>query len=64
MGLEPIAEENLRKFLGPPPADMYKKLYGLNDEEKLEAVGYHREYGRSKAIILCVERHLHGICGL
>ena len=50
MGLEPIAEENLRKFLGPPPADMYKKLYGLNDEEKLEAVGYHREYGRSKAI--------------
>ncbi|MBQ7497443.1 MAG: HAD hydrolase-like protein [Selenomonas sp.] len=50
MGLEPTAEKNLRKFVGPPPTEMYKKLYGLNDEQSLEAAGYHREYGRSKAI--------------
>lgn len=50
MGLEPIAEEDLRKFAGPPPAEMYKKLYGLNDELSLKAAAYHREYGRSKAV--------------
>lgn len=50
MGLKPTAEENLRKFVGPPPAEMYRKMYGLNDEQSLEAAGYHREYGRSKAI--------------
>ena len=50
MSLEAIADDDLRKFVGPPPAEMYKKLYGLNDEQSLKAAGYHREYGSSKAV--------------
>lgn len=50
MGMRPTAEENLRKFVGPPPAEMYKALYGLSHEQSLEAARYHREYGSSRAI--------------
>ena len=50
MGLPPTAEENLRKFVGPPPAEIYRELYGLNEEASLQAAMWHREYGRNKAI--------------
>lgn len=50
MNLNPIPEEYLRKFVGPPPAEMYKQMYSLNDEQSLEAAGFHREYGNNKAI--------------
>lgn len=50
MKLQPISEENLRKFVGPPPAEMYKKLYGLSEEGGMRAASLHREYGRTKAI--------------
>lgn len=50
MGLLPTAEENLRKFVGPPPAEMYRELYGLDEEASLQAAMWHREYGRNRAI--------------
>ena len=50
MGLEPVAEEDLKKFVGPPPAEMYGYVYGLSDKQSLEAARYHREYGSSRAI--------------
>ena len=50
MGLGPTAEENLRLFVGPPPAEMYKKVYGLSNEDSMVAATWHREYGRNRAI--------------
>lgn len=50
MGLEPIDNSLLSQFVGPPPKDMYMKLYGLSEQEALKAVGFHREYGSQKAI--------------
>ena len=50
MGLSPIKESLLPQFIGPPPKDMYMKLYGLSEKEALSAVMFHREYGLDKAI--------------
>lgn len=50
MNLEKISNEMLRKFVGPPPQKMYSELYDLNSEKSAEAVTYHREYGRTRAI--------------
>ena len=50
MGLNPIANERLKEFVGPPPKSMYMKVYGLDEEKAFEAAKFHREYGRTKAI--------------
>lgn len=50
MNLPPAADCNLNKFVGPPPAEMYKEIYGLDEEQALQATKFHREYGRKKAI--------------
>lgn len=50
MCLKPIGEEKLKLFVGPPPSEMYQKLYQLSEAEALNAVIFHREYGRNKAI--------------
>lgn len=50
MGLFPISEERLREFVGPPPKEMYMKVYGVSEDIALEAARKHREYGKSKAI--------------
>lgn len=50
MGFEPIPDERLREFVGPPPREMYKKIYGVDEDTALQAAKYHREYGRTKAI--------------
>jgi len=50
LGLNPLNSSELRKFLGPPPKEMYKKLYNLSEEQSLKAVKKHREYGMSKAL--------------
>lgn len=50
MGFEPIPDERLREFVGPPPKEMYKKIYGVDEDTALQAVRYHREYGKTKAI--------------
>lgn len=50
MGLKPIADCELRKFVGPPPKEMYKKIYGLSDEDAMTATKAHRKYGVEKAV--------------
>lgn len=50
LGLARIPDGRLREFVGPPPKEMYRKIYGLDDEAALQAAKYHREYGRTKAI--------------
>lgn len=50
MGLDPVNEDELRKFLGPPPKTMYSKIYGLTEEDALKAAIAHRTYGMEKAI--------------
>lgn len=50
MHLPQISTELLRKFVGPPPKDMYKKIFELSEEKALWAVKKHREYGKEKAI--------------
>jgi len=48
--LEPVPEERLKGFVGPPPKKMYAQVYGLGEEQALFAAQKHREYGRTKAI--------------
>jgi len=50
MGFLPIDEQKLHFFIGPPPVEMYKKIYGVDDATAQKATSYHREYGRTKAI--------------
>lgn len=48
--LNPVADEELCEFVGPPPKDMYKKKYNLSDEDAMKATNAHRKYGIEKAI--------------
>lgn len=50
LGLNPISNSELREFVGPPPKEMYRKKYGLSEEDSLNAVKRHREYGMTKAL--------------
>lgn len=50
MGFAKIPDNELRQFMGPPPAEIYQKMYGISSKEAYEAAKYHREYGRKKAI--------------
>lgn len=50
MGLKPVSNECLRKFVGPPPKETYKQLYNIDEKSTLMATKYHREYGETKAL--------------
>lgn len=50
MGFQPIKDEQLREFVGPPPKSMYKKIYGVDEETALKAAQNHREYARAQAV--------------
>lgn len=50
MGFRPIQERFLKEFVGPPPKEMYQKIYGVDEKTAMQATKYHREYGRTKAI--------------
>lgn len=50
MGLPPIGEELLSLFIGPPPSEMYQKLYRISESASLEATKYHREYAKNQGI--------------
>lgn len=44
MGFEPLGNEQLRTFIGPPVFDSFKRMLGVNDEQALIAVQKYREY--------------------
>lgn len=50
MCLPPVPEEMLRLFVGPPPKDMYKQLYRMDESLALQATEHHRHYGKTRAI--------------
>lgn len=50
MNFEPIPEKKLKLFVGPPPKDMYKKVYGVDEETAIQATVFHRQYSKEKAI--------------
>lgn len=50
LNLAPVSDEVLNSFVGPPPKEMYRKVYGLSDELADKAAKKHREYGKTKAI--------------
>ncbi len=50
MNLDPIPDEWLGQFVGPPPAVMYQKVYGISEEEARKATMFHRKYGKEFAI--------------
>lgn len=50
LGFTPIPDEQLRVFVGPPPKQMYQKVYGVDEETAMKATGFHRQYSREKAI--------------
>lgn len=50
MGFNPIEEEKLPLFVGPPPKKMYQQIYSVSEQEAIEATKYHRQYGSTHAI--------------
>ena len=50
MGFEPIPDDQLQAFVGPPPKEMYKKFHQINEETAAKATAFHRQYSRKKAI--------------
>ena len=50
LGFPPIPDEKLRAFVGPPPKQMYQKVYGVDEETATKATAFHRQYSREKAI--------------
>lgn len=50
MGFNKIPNEKLPSFVGPPPKIMYQEVYSVDEETAFQAVRFHREYGREKAI--------------
>lgn len=50
MGFEPVAEEKLKEFVGPPPKTMYMSVYHVDEKVALKAAKKHREYGKTRAI--------------
>lgn len=45
LGLPDPPYEALKKFLGPPPGEMYQQTIGLGEKDVYKAVKLHREYG-------------------
>lgn len=43
MGFEPLDQENLLEFVGPPLFDSFKHFCGMTDEEALKAIEFYRE---------------------
>ena len=50
LGFAPIPDDQLRVFVGPPPKQMYQKVYGVDEETAAKATAFHRQYSREKAI--------------
>ena len=50
LGFAPIPDSRLREFVGPPPKQMYQKVYGVDEEMAAKATAFHRQYSREKAI--------------
>ncbi len=50
MMLKPVFDEQLNKFVGPPPKDQYMTTYGLGENEAQLAVKYHRQYSKINGI--------------
>lgn len=50
MGLIPVSNDILREFVGPPPKEMYSKVYDLDEESAQRATMFHREYSEKKGI--------------
>lgn len=50
MGFKPVEDKLLPLFVGPPPKKMYQKIYGVSEQEAIEATKYHRQYGVTQAI--------------
>lgn len=43
MGFEPISDERIKSFIGPPIQNTFKKVYNLNDEDTSKTAAIFRE---------------------
>lgn len=50
LGLSKCSYEKLKRFVGPPPSEMYMQVHGLSRENAEKAVAFHRVYGKEKAV--------------
>lgn len=50
LGLNPIPDNQLKNFVGPPPIESYKINYGVSEEIAIKATKYHRQYGAEYGI--------------
>lgn len=50
MGFEPLSQEELKSFIGPPPVMSYMHNYGVSKDIAMEATKYHRQYGFERGV--------------
>lgn len=50
LGFTPIPQDRLRVFVGPPPKQMYRQVYNVDEETAAKATACHRQYSREQAI--------------
>lgn len=50
MEFQPISDNKLKSFVGPPPIESYMNNYGVSHEKAVEATKFHRQYGAENGI--------------
>lgn len=50
LALEPLNEQTLNSFIGPPLADSFQRIYKMDDDKTQQAVAIYREYYTDKGI--------------
>ncbi len=52
LGLDKLPYEKQKMFIGPPPTDLYMKLYHLDRNTAEKATRFHREYTKKNALTM------------
>ena len=62
MNLPSLTDSRLREFIGPPPVESYKRIFGVDEAIAQQAAFFHRKYGSEHGLFEA--QHYPGISEL
>ena len=62
MNLPSLPDSRLREFIGPPPVESYKRIFGVDEAIAQQAAFFHRKYGSEHGLFEA--QHYPGISEL
>ncbi|RAQ30484.1 phosphoglycolate phosphatase [Hydrogeniiclostridium mannosilyticum] len=62
MNLPSLPDSRLREFIGPPPVESYKRIFGVDEAIAQQAAFFHRKYGSERGLFEA--QHYPGISEL